>query len=283
MIEDDAGASFTTLVGKCERSGSALIRAQKIAQYAGKNLRIKERRFNMINARINSAWNGLLPLRALDELDQTAFMSRCRSGVVSRRELEVFLVQQHHYSRHFTRYLCALLANLSNELDRLALTKNLFEEMGLGDMGDEPHVKIYRDMLFALDLDPEMSPAFPETIALVSTMLRLCSAPNPIVGLGALCLGAEAIVPHVYAQILNGLVARGFPMQQLRFFPLHIDGDDDHALTMKGIIDRELSENPEQSVILAATAEDCIVQRARFFEAISSRALLGQGESAYAI
>ena len=152
MIEDDAGASFTTLVGKCERSGSALIRAQKIAQYAGKNLRIKERRFNMINTRINSAWNGLLPLRALDELDQTAFMSRCRSGVVSRRELEVFLVQQHHYSRHFTRYLCALLANLSNELDRLALTKNLFEEMGLGDMGDEPHVKIYRDMLFALDL-----------------------------------------------------------------------------------------------------------------------------------
>ena len=105
----------------------------------------------MINTRINSAWNGLLPLRALDELDQTAFMSRCRSGVVSRRELEVFLVQQHHYSRHFTRYLCALLANLSNELDRLALTKNLFEEMGLGDMGDEPHVKIYRDMLFALE------------------------------------------------------------------------------------------------------------------------------------
>ncbi|MGB8900068.1 MAG: hypothetical protein WCC90_12915, partial [Methylocella sp.] len=74
MIEDDSGASFTTLVGKCERSGSALIRAQKIAQYAGKNLRIKERRFNMINTRINSAWNGLLPLRALDELDQTAFM-----------------------------------------------------------------------------------------------------------------------------------------------------------------------------------------------------------------
>jgi hypothetical protein len=76
-------------------------------------------------------------------------------------------------------------------------------------MGDEPHVKIYRDMLFALDLDPEMSPAFPETIALVSTMLRLCSAPNPIVGLGALCLGAEAIC-RMHAQILNGLVARGF-------------------------------------------------------------------------
>ena len=48
----------------------------------------------MINTRIdNSAWNGLLPLRALDELDQTTFMSRCRSGVVSRRELEVFLVR----------------------------------------------------------------------------------------------------------------------------------------------------------------------------------------------
>ena len=90
--------------------------------------------------------------------------------------------------------------------------------MGLGDMGDDPHVKIYRDMLFALDLDPDMSPAFPETIALVSTMLRLCSAPNPIVGLGALCLGAEAIVPHVYAQILNGLVARRTALYSVRGF-----------------------------------------------------------------
>ena len=130
--------------------------------------------------KMSTTWESLLPKAALQQLDQTAFLSRCRLGVVNKMELETFLVQQYHYARHFTRYLCALLANLSNESDRLALTENLFEEMGLGDVGDEPHAKIYRDMLTALRLDPAKHPALSETSSLVATMLRLCSAPDPI-------------------------------------------------------------------------------------------------------
>jgi len=221
---------------------------------------------------INVAWDALLPWDSIARLDQTPFLTRCREESVSRRELEEFLVQQSHYAKHFIRYLCALLVNLAAEEDRTALIENLFEEMGYGDVGDEPHSEMFRKMLAAFDLDPAASTVLPETEALVTTMLKLCSDANPLVGLGALCIGAEAIVPHIYGQITRGLSARGFAKQHLQFFTLHIEGDDDHALTMKAIIDRELTKNPDGKMALLRSANECIDKRIAFFEAISRNA-----------
>ena len=218
----------------------------------------------------------------LERLDQTVFLRRCRNSEASRAELNIFLVQQFHYSRHFTRYLCALLSNMVDEDDRRVLTENLFEEMGLGGVGDEPHAKIYRDMLHALGLSPVLNPPLPATTALAATMLHLCSNPDPMVGLGALCLGAEAIVPHVYRQILTGLLAAGFPEKHLRFFPLHIEGDDDHALTMKAILDRELQADPGRKETVMAAAAECVEKRAIFFEAISVAAIK-EGRAIHAV
>ncbi len=234
--------------------------------------------------RISDVWNELLPGRLLERLDETPFLSRCREGKASGAELEIFLVQQFHYSRHFTRYLCALLANMTSDADRLALTGNLFEEMGLDGLGGVPHSQIYREMLLALNLDPSQSPPFPETSALVATMFQLSSDNDPLVGLAALCLGAEAIVPHVYQQVLNGLLTAGFPESRLEFFPLHIAGDDEHALTMKRIIDRELAVAPGKLANLRRVAEQAIEARVEFFNAITAtRAMNREQEVRYAV
>src|SRR5438045_2481084 len=83
-------------------------------------------------------WMELLPLEQIARMDATDFLTRCRARTATRTELEEYLVQQHHYSRHFTRYLCALLANIANDEDRRELTENLFDEMGLGDTGEIP-------------------------------------------------------------------------------------------------------------------------------------------------
>jgi Iron-containing redox enzyme len=45
-------------------------------------------------------------------------------------ELHLFVRQHYHYSKHFTRYLGGSLSNLNEELDRVALIHNLFDEMG---------------------------------------------------------------------------------------------------------------------------------------------------------
>src|SRR4051794_11618252 len=93
---------------------------------------------------LDPKWKSLLNQEWLDRLDGTEFLAACRTGRVSRPALRSFVRQQFFYARHFTQYLCALLSNLEQEEDRQALAQNLFEEMGLGGLGDVPHSLIYR-------------------------------------------------------------------------------------------------------------------------------------------
>ncbi len=213
-------------------------------------------------------WNEFIDPHWIAQLDETPFLSRCRAGTVSRRELEVFSVQQFFYSRHFTRYLCALLANIVNEEDRRELCENLVDETGLGKEKGIPHSVLYRTMLKELGWSPADHAPHKETLALIDTMFESCRNPNPAVGLGALCLGAEAIVPHVYTQVLQGFESQGYGAETVEFFRLHVACDDEHALTMKEIIERELT-TPEQRLALRCSASRAIAARARFFGALT--------------
>lgn len=212
-------------------------------------------------------WDSLLKPEWLNSLRATSFLSRCRTGTVSRRELELFLKQHHYYSQHFTRYLCALISNLQNEDDRRLLTTNLFDEMGL--LTGVSHAEIYRRMILTILPSGNDVGVFPATQALIETMLECCRNSRPMVGLGALCLGAEAIVPEVYSTILSGFDAVREPRENLHFFTIHVSDDDEHARTMRNIILRELSNNPRSRHDLEYGAARAFDARAEFFEAIS--------------
>jgi pyrroloquinoline quinone (PQQ) biosynthesis protein C len=203
----------------------------------------------------------------MESLRGSRFLSRCLAGSVSPRELQRFVSQHYHYSRNFTRYLCALISNLSEERDRRALIDNLFEEMGKS--ATESHVELYRRMMSVLLPPGEPPPPLPATQALIETMLECARSPRPMVGLGALCLGAEAIVPEVYAAIVNGFRAVGEPHEHLHFFTLHIECDDDHARTMRDIILRELEREPRARLDLEYGAACAIGARVAFFDALA--------------
>jgi pyrroloquinoline-quinone synthase len=220
---------------------------------------------------IDEHWSSILRSSWIDALDGTPFLTRCREGTATRDELATFVRQQCHYSRHFTRYLSALLANLTDEVDRRDLVQNLFEEMGLGGLGGVPHAQIYREMMRTMGVFLDDEPVFAETQALVDTMFECCRSPRPMVGLGALCLGAEAIVPHLYSTIVNGFEAVGEPREHLSFFLIHIDGDDDHARTMQRIIARELEQRPASRVDLEYGAALAIAARVQFFTVLTKR------------
>jgi pyrroloquinoline-quinone synthase len=176
----------------------------------------------------------------LETLDRSVFLSRCRSGDISRAELHRFVQQHQLYSREFARYLAALLSNIEDEADRLALTQNLFDEMGLGGAGGVPHTLLYKEMMQALGVTPDLTP-LPSTRQLIAAMFECCKSPNHMLGLGALCLGAEGIVPYLYSVIVEAFLATGESLDKLGFFTLHIECDDDHSETMYRIIDKELA------------------------------------------
>jgi pyrroloquinoline quinone (PQQ) biosynthesis protein C len=204
----------------------------------------------------------------LEQLSRTPFLVRCRTGQISREELNNFVQQHQIYSCCFTRFLAALLANIEDDDHRLALTRNLFDEMGLGDAGNLPHSKLYLNMMDSMGLVPSKTPS-PSTQRLVDTMFECCKSPNYMVGLGALCLGAEGIVPYIYQLIVDGFLASGESLNKLHFFTLHIDCDDQHAETMNEIIGLQLQKTPSALLDLNYGAEKLIQARIGFFEGLS--------------
>lgn len=205
----------------------------------------------------------------LEQLNGTSFLQRCQSGRISRDELDRFIQQHYLYSRCFTRFLAALLSNIEDDDYRQALTQNLFDEMGLGDAGNLPHSRLYLNMMGRMGLAPATIP-LPSTQHLVDTMFECCKSSNYMVALGALCLGAEGIVPFLYQKIVDGFLALGESLELLQFFTLHIACDDGHAETMHDIIAWELQKSPSALLDLNYGAEKLIRARIGFFEGLSA-------------
>lgn len=202
----------------------------------------------------------------IQRIAEHPFLWRCRNGEVSLDRLKTFLVQQGQYSRHFTRYICQLMVNLESSDDVLSIFDNLFEELGFGEVNEPPHSQIYRNMLHDFDLSLDMQATLPSTQRLIDTMMNFCKQPEGVYGLAALCLGAEAIVPQLYSDIVSGFVKRGVAPQRLNFFTLHIECDDGHADTMLAILSRLIIAKPVLFEVVRHAAVLTIQARLEFLD-----------------
>ena len=199
------------------------------------------------------------------------FLEGCRNGTISLDTLKSFLVQQGHYSAYFTRYLCALISNLPSNDQVLELAENLFEELGLDESSEDhstPHYIIYRNMLETFGLSLKGTRENPQTRKLIDSMLTHCKSSNPAYGLGAICLGAEAIVSVIYADIIEGFKARGVPMADINFFRIHVECDDGHAETIRDIMVDVADHDQSQIDTMIAAGEELVTARLDFFNGI---------------
>ena len=198
------------------------------------------------------------------------FLWRCRNGTITLNELKEFLVQQGLYGSYFTRYLCALMSNLPSSDALLRLAENLFEELGLDGGDSSPHHIIYRNMLerFGLSIK-DIEPA-PSTQKLIDTMLHHCKNPNPSYGLGAICLGAEALVPTLYADLIAGFTSCGVEAKDIEFFRIHVECDDGHAETLRDMMVDIADDDTDQVAIMLQTGRALADARFDFFSGIES-------------
>ena len=197
------------------------------------------------------------------------FLIECREGTVSREAMYTFLTQQAIYGRHFTRLLCALMSNLQDNTQVYALADNLFEELGLDDEGVLPHSVLFQNMLRSFGIeDPPNDSALPGTLNLIDTMYAQCRDSDVGRGLGALCLGAEALVPAMYGDILRGLKALGHTDTDCTFFRLHIECDDGHAETMQEILEGLVQNDASRAEGITTAGRLAVEARLAFFDSI---------------
>lgn len=193
-----------------------------------------------------------------------------------RASLRDFAFQYGHYSKHFTRYVQAIIRNLPLAVHKAALQENLDEERGDGQHGHEtkPHVELFREFQTVIGVDAEYrcsNRPLPEVENWANAILEVCNNTNPSAGVGAIGLGTELIVPPIYARILDGLshldeISDG----DKTFFELHTHMDDDHAQAFIHIaidLAREIENRPqiEKGMMIALNC------RCRFWGAMASR------------
>lgn len=222
--------------------------------------------------KIGAIWTKWLKQEDLDLLAGHPLLNALQDGTASFAMLKKLLAQHSHYSRHFTRYLCALLGQFEDARSIRALLTNLREEMGVDDDGQETHAEMFQRTLRVVGVDPNQEISLPDTLALKTSMLGYCKDPDPVCGLAAMCLGAEAIVPLIYGPILEGLRHFGFGEEATEFFRLHIEEDEGHAITMLRMMETLVRDDPARGQLSIDVGRKMIRQRVKMLDAVWANA-----------
>ena len=216
---------------------------------------------------VKDEWTLFYDDKTLTKIHESTFIKKCMDKTITADELRRFVQQHYHYSRHFTRFICALLSNMEEQRHFTALLDNLCDENGTHQNASTPHSILYQEMAGELGIDLAVS-ASPSAIALTEKMFEYCSNKNIIHGLSALCLGAEAIVPFLYSRIIMGFLANNIYESTLKFFSIHVECDDAHAEVLQKILTEQLKRSPSNIHLIRQVAAEMIDLRITFLDSL---------------
>lgn len=198
------------------------------------------------------------------------FLTRCRTGDLSLREVQILAVQMYKFSKEFNRILAGILSCCQDESPQLVILENLFDEMGQGDVS-QAHPELFRRFTRALGIDDNTLaalPTAPETSALIETYLRIPHQYGYLSALGAVCYASEGIVSSLYTQLYKGIIgAAPLPKESLIFFEVHIDVDDSHAAKLAAVIEPRITI-PEDEIKVKLAIVEAMDARVQFFNGI---------------
>jgi pyrroloquinoline quinone (PQQ) biosynthesis protein C/mannose-6-phosphate isomerase-like protein (cupin superfamily) len=160
----------------------------------------------------------------------------CAAGTLTKDDFKFIFSQYYLYSKNFTRYLAALMANCDSDYHRSRLSENLWEEGG-GIAPEKRHAEIFRRFLVdGLEIDIHNIDYLDSTRFFVREYLDFCLHSHPSAGSAFLSLGTEGIVAKMYGVLLEGLLNAGITEEHTTFFRLHMECDDEHAETLEKIM-----------------------------------------------
>ncbi len=157
----------------------------------------------------------------------------CENGNLSKSDLQYLFSQYYYYSKNFTKLIAIALLKNDDDFHRAKLSANLWEESGELDI-EKRHAEIFRKFLInSLGIKLDQIEVESYTELFFKEYLELCLHSKPYECFAMLAFGTEGIVSRLYSIFKKGLLNAGFKDEELLFFNLHIECDDDHALTIE--------------------------------------------------
>jgi pyrroloquinoline quinone (PQQ) biosynthesis protein C/quercetin dioxygenase-like cupin family protein len=189
----------------------------------------------------------------------------CRAGLLTKDDFKHIFGQYYRYSKNFTRYLTALMTNCESDYFRSKLSENLWEEGG-GAEPDKRHAELFRRFLRdALGVDPAAIQYQSFANDFFHQYLDFCRNASALAGSAFLSLGTEGAISRLYGYFCEGLLKAGIPEEQLLFFRLHMECDDEHAITLAELM-RSFSDEPGWFEQCKKALDDALNIRRQFLD-----------------
>ncbi len=183
------------------------------------------------------------------------------------------------YSSRFVDYLNGVINALPIADHKALLMENLEEELGSNgslEGSDKPHVEIFNDFKNIIGVDKNYEAQNPpSTTSLLwrDLFLEKCSSNIPGVGLAAIGLATEYIVPQIYSYIAEAIdIHTDFNDNASLFFRLHIQCDEGHGENMIQIA-LDLAESISNREAIRFGVISSLNLRNSFWDSQYSRAL----------
>jgi len=224
------------------------------------------------------------------------YLRALRDGTVPdlRWAIADFGRQYFGYSAHFPRYLTTVISRLELPAHRAALLENLTEESGqygedelkeLVNFGIQPewiigipHPKLFQRFRRALGVeDALLEQDSIEVVCWREMFLSVLSNGSAAEAIGALGLGTEGIVRHLYTPFVQALEKiPDLDPKDTVFFPLHTAVDDHHQETLTEIA-RHYAQTDAGRHDLAKGMRKALALRASFWDWMYERAMTVDG------
>lgn len=220
-------------------------------------------------------WNGFVAdLNAMVDghvLWDNPLLHRMQAGDLADGEWAYVCGHQLRYSSQFTRFLGALIARIQAPEHRRAAILNLIEEQGDGD-SQNVHSSILKRMVVSRFGEAALNPPDPAiSDALVASYLRLIETFEPATGAAVLAFGCEILVPRLYQHFIDGMRKCGFTADELHFFTLHIDCDDEHAQDLIALMCALLPDDEGARMSCRTAVMQALDARDRYYKALNDR------------
>src|SRR6185503_741615 len=196
-----------------QRSEDAMPPSSRAAHVLHQDMR--RRRTSEISPEV--AMSQLRAAQAEHPFWNTKLLKACTAGQLTKADFKFIFSQYYLYSKNFTRYLSALMANCDSDYHRSRIAENLWEEGG-GIAPEKRHAEIFRRFLAdGLEIDVSNIDYLDSTRFFVREYLDFCMHSHPTAGSAFLSLGTEGIVARMYGILLEGLIKAGIAEEHTSF------------------------------------------------------------------
>lgn len=189
--------------------------------------------------------------------------------------------QYSFYSSYFVHYLDGVINALTEQSHKDELYENIKEERGdpnAEDLALRPHVDIFNHFKTQIGIDSDYvdnHPASTTTMLWRDLFLQKCRSTIPGVGIGAIGIATENIVPHIYRYIVDAIEDQStFENDASFFFRLHMDCDEEHAQNLIDVT-AEIAENLETREAIRFGVFSSLNLRNAFWDSQYARAIKG--------